>query len=98
MVVGYEAESVKRAIGADVQYALQSDQLGTGHAAMQAVPLVTRPTILVLPGDAPLITSEALGKLARFHTENRAAATLLTAILDNPGSYGRVVRAEDGTR
>lgn len=96
VVVGYEAETVKSVIGDDVSYALQEQQLGTGHAAVQSMPLIDRPAVLILPGDAPLITSESIAKLMRFHEESGAAATLLTAILDEPGSYGRVVRGPDG--
>jgi bifunctional UDP-N-acetylglucosamine pyrophosphorylase/glucosamine-1-phosphate N-acetyltransferase len=97
VVVGHEAEAVKEAIGDDVEYALQAEQRGTGHATMQAMPLVKRPNILLLPGDAPLVTAQALGKLLEAHSRSHAAATLLTAVLDDPASYGRIVRAPDGS-
>lgn len=95
VVAGHEADVVKKAIGDDVQYALQSEQLGTGHAAMQAIPLIDSQDVLVLPGDAPLIRAETLRKLMDFHKETNSAATLLTAVLDEPGSYGRIIRGPD---
>jgi bifunctional UDP-N-acetylglucosamine pyrophosphorylase / glucosamine-1-phosphate N-acetyltransferase len=96
VVVGHQAETVKQVIGDDVAYVLQEEQLGTGHAAMQAMPMVDRGAVLVLPGDAPLITGDTLQKLMRYHEETEAAATLLTAIMDDPCSYGRVVRGSSG--
>jgi len=96
VVVGHEADAVRQAIGGDVQYAVQDDQRGTGHAAMQAMRLIERTHVLILPGDTPLITPEALRALMTSHQESGAAATLLTAVLDEPGSYGRVVRGPDG--
>jgi len=97
VVVGHEAEAVKAAIGSDVQYALQEEQLGTGHAAMQAMPFIDLDNMLLLPGDAPLITPASLKALMDSHSESGAAATLLTAIIDEPASYGRIVRAPDGS-
>lgn len=96
VVVGHEAEAVKKAIGSDVKYALQAEQLGTGHATMQAMPLVTQETILLLPGDAPLISPETIARLMQSHKESGAAATLLTAVVDEPANYGRIVRGPDG--
>ncbi|MEN6370779.1 MAG: NTP transferase domain-containing protein [Armatimonadota bacterium] len=96
VVVGYEAEKVKEAIGSDVLYAVQSQQLGTGHAAMQAMPQVDKSHMLLLPGDAPLITPSAIEKLITSHKSSKSAATLLTALLDEPANYGRIVRGLDG--
>lgn len=98
VVVGHEAEKVKAAVGGDVAYVYQLEQLGTGHACQQAMPAIAQEVtdVVVLPGDAPLITSEALRELIDTHSSNCNAATLLTAVLDDAGSYGRVVRGEDG--
>ena len=98
VVVGYEAEKVISALGDDVSYAYQTEQLGTGHACIQALPHIADDVtdIIVLPGDTPLITSEALQSLISTHTSEANAATLLTAILDDPSHYGRVVRSADG--
>lgn len=95
VVVGHQAEEVRglaESLGA--RAVLQRPQLGTGHAvatAFKALPRrVTR--VLVLPGDAPLIRTEALRALLRTHANAGAAATLLTAELDDPSGYGRIVR------
>lgn len=94
VVIGHEAEKVKAALGDDVIYAYQTEQLGTGHACQQAMPFIPKSVtdILVLPGDTPLITAESLARLAQAHESQKNAATLLTAILDDASHYGRVVR------
>lgn len=97
MVVGHEAEAVKSAVGGDIDYALQSEQFGTGHAAMQALSLVDTPNVLVLPGDAPLLTPTALTELMANHAKTKAAVTLLTAVFDDPHDFGRILRAPDGS-
>lgn len=99
LVVGHEAEKVKAAVGSDVSYAMQTEQLGTGHACLQAMPSVAVEVtdVVVLPGDAPLITPETLQELIETHSNNGSAATLLTAVLDDAGAYGRVVRSADGS-
>ena len=96
VVVGYRADDVKAALGSDVSYAVQEEQLGTGHAAAQAMPLVESSQVVILPGDSPLVRPETIKKVISTHNETKAAATLLTAILEDPGSYGRIVRSSDG--
>jgi len=98
VVVGYEAEMVKSALGDDVNYALQAQQLGTGHACMQAMPLIGPEVsrVLVLPGDCPLLTASTITELLSVHTEGGFSAALLTAILDDAGNYGRIVRDSSG--
>lgn len=98
VVVGHEAEKVKAALGTDVSYAYQTEQLGTGHACLQAIPAITKDVkiIVVLPGDAPLITADTLRKLVEAHIAQANAATLLTAVLEDACHYGRVVRDESG--
>jgi len=98
VVVGFEAEKVKAALGEDVAYAVQAEQLGTGHACIQALPSVPGDvsTVIVLPGDTPLITPEAISALLGHHRAESCAATLLTVVLDDPGVYGRVVRDGSG--
>lgn len=97
VVVGYEAELVKEALGVDLKYALQAQQLGTGHACMQAVPELSSDVqhVLVVPGDTPLITKEALKTLIDTHISQGNAATLLTAVLEDAGHYGRILRDEN---
>jgi bifunctional UDP-N-acetylglucosamine pyrophosphorylase / glucosamine-1-phosphate N-acetyltransferase len=94
VIVGHEAETVMAALGDDVTYAQQTEQLGTGHACMQAIPHLGAGVtdVLVLPGDTPLITPSALQELTGAHRQEGNAATLLTAVLDDPCHYGRVIR------
>ena len=99
VVVGHEAEKVKSALGDDLSYAYQTEQLGTGHACLQAMPQIPGSVtdVLVLPGDTPLITSEELQRLVEAHITEGNAATLLSAVLDDAGHYGRVVRDVTGS-
>ncbi len=95
IVYGHGGEAVPRAIaGADLRWALQAPQLGTGHAVMQAVPHLdpSVPT-LVLYGDVPLTAPETLGRLVAAAGIDRLG--LLTVDLDDPTGYGRIVREDD---
>jgi bifunctional UDP-N-acetylglucosamine pyrophosphorylase/glucosamine-1-phosphate N-acetyltransferase len=90
---------VRSAVAArGVEFALQERQLGTGHAVQQAAPLLAqqRGTTLVLCGDTPLLTSETLADLLATHRDASAAATVLSALLDDPTGYGRIVRDAQG--
>ena len=93
-IIGHEAGRVRAAVeSTGVNFVLQADQRGTGHALMVAQPALSKyDHVIVLSGDAPLITCETIGHLRNFHLEEQAAMTLLTADLDNPSGYGRVVR------
>ena len=86
--------AVKELVGPEYEYVLQEEQLGTGHAVIMAEPLLGdwKGAVLVVPGDAPLITAGVLRELIQRHTSSAAAATVLTAVLDDAGSYGRIVR------
>jgi bifunctional UDP-N-acetylglucosamine pyrophosphorylase/glucosamine-1-phosphate N-acetyltransferase len=97
VVVGHQAEAVKSTFGDDFEYVLQAEQLGTGHAVRMAETLLagTELPIVVVPGDAPLITSEAVVSLLSAHKNNDV--TLLSVELDDPTGYGRIVRGADGT-
>ena len=94
LVVGRDAEEVKRAAGADVAFAEQPERLGTGHAVQQARRECGGGSILVLPGDVPLLSAETLERLIAHHQASGAAATLLTAIVDQPAGYGRILRQQ----
>ena len=86
-------------MGPELEYVLQAEQKGTGHAVGMAEALLGDwdGPLLVLPGDAPLLSASLLEALIAHHTHSGAAATLLTAVLDEAGSYGRIVRdAETG--
>ena len=97
-IIGHEADRVRQAVaGTGIGFVLQSEQRGTGHALMVArQALSPYDLIIVLYGDAPLITSETIEKLRDFHTGKKAAMTVLTAELKNPTGYGRVVRKKAG--
>ncbi len=94
-VVGHGREQIESAIGSTVKYAYQEQQLGTGHAVLQAINAVDHSkTILVVSGDTPLLSANTLTDLINYHKQERAAVTVLTAILKDPFGYGRVVRGQ----
>ncbi|MBM7097936.1 bifunctional UDP-N-acetylglucosamine diphosphorylase/glucosamine-1-phosphate N-acetyltransferase GlmU [Bacillus sp. H-16] len=96
-VIGHGAELVKERLGADAEYVLQEEQLGTGHAVMQAESLLAgeKGTTVVLCGDTPLLTQDTINALLQYHEEQGAKATVLTAIAEDPSGYGRVLRDAD---
>ena len=96
LVVGHGAEEVKTALGDSCRYALQAQQLGTGHAVMMAAPYLEGKTgyVFVLAGDMPLLRKETLASLA--DAADGKGAALLTCILEDPTGYGRVIRDEKG--
>ena len=99
VVTGHQAERVESACaGTGVRYARQAQQLGTGHAVMQALPLLDGfdGTIVVLNGDVPGLRPETIRRFIDYHRESGYTATVLTAKLPDPGGYGRIVRAADG--
>lgn len=92
VVVGHGADRVREAVGApDVAFALQAEQLGTGHAVAQALPLLddSQPT-LVLYGDVPLTEAATLQRLVAAARSERFG--ILTVEMDDPTGYGRIVR------
>lgn len=97
-IVGFGAEKVKDYLGDRSEYALQEEQLGTGHAVLQAASLLKdqEGVTLVICGDTPLLTSETLKDLFEYHQEKGAKATILTAFAEDPTGYGRVIRDEIG--
>lgn len=98
-IVGHGAEMVKQQFGQRIDYALQEEQLGTGHAVLQAESLLggKEGTTLVVCGDTPLITPETFEQLMAVHEETGAKATILTAYAENPAGYGHIVREADGS-
>lgn len=99
VVVGHGAEMVRSYLGDAAEYVLQEQQLGTGHAVKQAKDLLgsEQGSTIVICGDTPLVTSETLEGLLELHESSKAAATILTAHMDNPKGYGRVIRGEEGS-
>ncbi|HXE98233.1 MAG TPA: bifunctional UDP-N-acetylglucosamine diphosphorylase/glucosamine-1-phosphate N-acetyltransferase GlmU, partial [Dongiaceae bacterium] len=100
LVIGHQANAVQGVFrgATDIRCAMQEEQLGTGHAvacALDALPGF-RGTVLILCGDTPLLRAETLKNLLAYHHDNRAAVTVLTATMDDPYGYGRVVRDPEG--
>ena len=101
-VVGYKQELVREALASDdrVDFAVQEEQNGTGHAVRCALPAVEdlddETDVLVLCGDGPLIRSETLVELLGAHRDSNAAMSLATSIIEDPTGYGRIVRDADG--
>jgi bifunctional UDP-N-acetylglucosamine pyrophosphorylase/glucosamine-1-phosphate N-acetyltransferase len=98
VVVGHGAADVERHVGIrpGLRFALQEPQLGTGHALLQAEPHLqgARGTLVLLSGDVPLLRPHTLAGLVRHHQDRRAVATVLTATVDDPRGYGRIVRSD----
>jgi len=97
-IIGHEAERVRQALApTGVQFVLQAEQLGTGHAVMAArEALRGYDHVLVLSGDAPLLRPETIRRIREFHTANGAAMTALTADFADPTGYGRIIRKKKG--
>jgi UDP-N-acetylglucosamine diphosphorylase/glucosamine-1-phosphate N-acetyltransferase len=99
VVIGYQADRVRAAFAeAEVEWATQSEQRGTGHAAQMAGPALEgfEGTLLVVCGDTPLLTPKTLHDLLVTHRDSGAAVTVLSMRLPDPTNYGRIVRTENG--
>ncbi len=99
LIIGHQKNLVIEACkDSEVEFAIQDQQLGTGHAVSMTRDLIENyeGDLLVLSGDVPLLTGETLGKLVKTHIGSNAMATLLTAELDDPTGYGRVIRGNGG--
>ena len=98
VIVGHGAELVESMVGEQGKIVLQAEQLGTGHAVMQTKDALAgfTGTAMILCGDTPLLDGEELKKFYEAHVQSGAAATVLTAYMDNPFGYGRIVRDVDG--
>ena len=98
VVVGHQEDAVKKAAGPGVTFARQTEQKGTGHAVLSAEKAVKGRDglILVLAGDAPLITPDTIKAMIAAHREAGAGATVLTCCIDDPSGYGRITRDESG--
>lgn len=98
VIVGHGAELVESMVGEQGKIVMQAEQLGTGHAVMQTKDALAgfTGTAMILCGDTPLLDGEELKKFYEAHVQSGAAATVLTAFMDNPFGYGRIVRDADG--
>ena len=99
VIVGHGAEEVKKYLGDKAECVLQEPQLGTGHAAMQAEPLLMSKTdyVIVTYADMPLLRGETFKRLLETQRLNSGPLSLLTVIADDPRGFGRIVRKADGT-
>ncbi len=107
LVIGHKAELVRQAMAAtygidhDIEFALQAEQLGTGHAVMAARDLFGREAsspgneVFVLAGDGPLIRPMTLRQMLDTHRAARAGATIATSVIADPTGYGRIFRGSD---
>ena len=94
VVVGFGADKVRAILKEDIRSVEQKEQLGTGHAMMQAMPALEgfQGDVVTLYGDVPLLTASTLDELLVKHQSTQASVTVLTAEVDNPSGYGRIVR------
>jgi UDP-N-acetylglucosamine pyrophosphorylase len=103
LIVGYRRELVIEHVqdifpDSPIEFAVQEPQLGTGHAVMQSETHLNNfsGNVLILYGDVPMLSGQTLRKLIESHANARAAATVLTADLQDPTGYGRVIRSANG--
>jgi bifunctional UDP-N-acetylglucosamine pyrophosphorylase / glucosamine-1-phosphate N-acetyltransferase len=101
IVVGFMNELVKKELGEDFLYALQTEQLGTGHAVLSARPQISAENFIVLYGDMPFVTAESLQKLIKVHEQGNSKLSMFTGIVpnfegvyDHFKTFGRIIRDE----
>jgi len=95
VIVGYKKELVIESINDNtIEYVIQKEQKGTGHAIMQCLPSIEnfKGNILILSGDVPLIQTQTLIDFIKSHNENKSGASLISTDLDEPGGYGRIIK------
>ena len=92
LILGHKKEEVLKVVGED--YVVQTEQLGTGHAVLQAKDKLKDydGDVMILCGDTPLLREETLKELYKFHKDTDSVTTILTSIYDNPFGYGRIVK------
>ncbi len=98
VVIGHGADLVRELVGSRAQIALQAEQLGTGHAVLQAADTLRdfTGTVMILCGDTPLLEAEELRKFYEAHVKSGASATVMSAMMEDPFGYGRILRDEKG--
>lgn len=98
VIVGFGGEEVRAYLGDRCEYVTQAEQKGTGHAVREAKPVLGDfdGTIVLMCGDTPLVTEDTIKALLNEHAATGAAATVLTAHMENPTGYGRIIRDEEG--
>lgn len=95
-VIGHKAEMVRPIIEGETKIAIQGEQLGTGHAVMQAAEFIGDGCVVILAGDTPLIRPETIKAAVEYHAAQGNSATVITAEMDDATGYGRIVRGVDG--
>lgn len=101
-VVGHQKNEVQTELEDldkwDLNYVIQSEQLGTGHAVLQAEKFIEKHEgpVLILYGDTPLLKKESIAEFVKEHEESKSDLTVMTAVFDNPEGYGRIVKDKDG--
>jgi len=98
-IVGHKKELVIAQLGERIKYAVQEQQLGTGHAVLQTEALLKgySGAVVILSGDVPLLRAETVKELMKTHFSQGNACTLVTCSFDHPTGYGRVLRNADGS-
>ena len=98
LILGHKKEKVLEVLGNDISYVVQEEQLGTGHAVKQAIPKIKDydGDVLIINGDIPLIRKQTLRDFYNLYKSENADGIILSAIFDNPFSYGRVLK--DGNK
>lgn len=98
VVIGHKGGQVQEVLAKEgVSFAEQKEQLGTGHAVMQAMDFIgEEEDVLILCGDTPLVTAATLEQLLVFHKKEKNAVTIISALADNPAGYGHIIRDEQG--
>lgn len=99
MVVGHKKEQVMEYMGPDELYAVQEQRLGTGHAVMMTKEFFKDDDgiVVVFNGDTPLISDKLISDLVEYHEKSGNSATVVSAVVDNPFGYGRVIKLSDGS-
>ncbi|MEK7785781.1 MAG: bifunctional UDP-N-acetylglucosamine diphosphorylase/glucosamine-1-phosphate N-acetyltransferase GlmU, partial [Chloroflexota bacterium] len=99
LVVGHGGEAVRAALGDQCEYVTQAEQLGTGHAVLQAADLLRGRggQVLVYYADMPLLTADTLRQLTERQSRNSGPITMLTVVADDPRGFGRIIRDASGS-
>ena len=97
LILGHKKEEVLKVVGENCDYVLQTEQLGTGHAVIQAKEKLSNydGDVMILCGDTPLLRESTLRSLYEYHKKNGATTTILTSVYENPFGYGRIVKEND---
>ena len=99
VIIGHQADLIRKTYKDEgLTFILQKEQLGTGHAVLQARQAFSsfQGTLIILCGDVPLLRSSTVRKMMAHHARTHSVITVLTTRLDDPASYGRIVRGRDG--